>query len=107
MQPRLLNLNDLVTDVEQLLIRTLGEHVELITDLATDLGPVLADRGQVEQVLVNLAVNARDAMPEGGTLTLQTSNMRIDAAYAADRPEKLFSKPALLAKVLEILAAPA
>jgi len=84
-QPRLLNVSGLVADVQQLLIRTLGEHIELITHLADDLGPVLADRGQLEQVLVNLAVNARDAMPAGGTLTLETSNVQVDAAYAADR----------------------
>jgi PAS domain S-box-containing protein len=71
-QPRALNLSDVVNGVEQLLLRTLGEHVELITDLAGQLSPVLADPGQIEQVLVNLAVNARDAMPQGGKLTIQT-----------------------------------
>jgi hypothetical protein len=71
-QPRALNLSDVVNGVEQLLLRTLGEHVELITDLAGQLCPVLADPGQIEQVLVNLAVNARDAMPQGGKLTIQT-----------------------------------
>ncbi len=70
-QPRVLNINDVVTSVEQLLIRTLGEHVELITDLAGDLNPVLADPGQIEQVMVNLAVNARDAMPGGGKLAMK------------------------------------
>jgi two-component system, cell cycle sensor histidine kinase and response regulator CckA len=72
-QPRALNLSDVVNGVEQLLLRTLGEHVELITDLADRLCPVLADPGQIEQVLVNLAVNARDAMPQGGKLTIQTA----------------------------------
>ena len=86
-QPRVLNLNDVVADLEQLLVRTLGEHVELVTHRAEDLGTVLADRGQLEQVLVNLAVNARDAMPMGGTLTLETGNNQIDAAYAADRAD--------------------
>ncbi len=71
-QPRALNLSDVVNGVEQLLLRTLGEHVELITYLAGQLCPVLADPGQIEQVLVNLAVNARDAMPQGGKLTIQT-----------------------------------
>jgi CheY-like chemotaxis protein len=77
-----LDLNDVVTSVEQLLARTLGEHIELITDLAGGLEPVLADPGQIEQVLVNLAVNARDAMPRGGKLTIQTTNTIIDPAAA-------------------------
>ncbi len=84
-QPRLLNLNEMVTELEQLLVRTLGEHVELITDLADDIGSVLADRGQIEQVLVNVAVNARDAMPLGGMLTVETSTTEADAAYAGSR----------------------
>jgi two-component system, cell cycle sensor histidine kinase and response regulator CckA len=77
-QPRVLNVNDVVLSVEQLLIRTLGEHVELIADLAADLPPVLADPGQIEQVLVNLAVNARDAMPQGGKLIIRTASTSID-----------------------------
>ena len=86
-QPRVLNLNDLVTKVSQLLHRTLGEHVELAADLAADLSCVLADPGQIEQVLVNLAVNARDAMPAGGKLTIQTANVQVDEAYAALRAD--------------------
>ena len=77
-QPRVLNVNDVVLSVEQLLIRSLGEHVELIADLAADLPPVLADPGQIEQVLVNLAVNARDAMPQGGKLIIHTASTIID-----------------------------
>ena len=86
-QPRVLNLNDLVTEVRHLLHRTLGEHIELADDLAADLGSVLADPGQIEQVLVNLAVNARDAMPGGGKLTIQTANVQVDDAYAAPRAD--------------------
>jgi len=82
-QPRALNLNDIVAGVEQLLLRTLGEHVELITDLASDLPLVLADSGQIEQVLVNLAVNARDAMPGGGKLTIQTTSAQVGEPAAA------------------------
>ena len=83
-QPRVLDLNEVVTSVEQLLIRTLGEHVELVSDLAEDLESVLADPGQIEQVLVNLAVNARDAMPGGGKLIIETANTdRSDAEPAA------------------------
>jgi two-component system cell cycle sensor histidine kinase/response regulator CckA len=77
-QPRVLNVNEVVQNVEQLLIRTLGEHIELITDLAEDLRPVLADPGQIEQVLINLAVNARDAMPGGGKLAIHTANTSLD-----------------------------
>src|SRR6266702_3213984 len=84
-QPRVLNLNDMVASVEQLLQRTLGEHIELATELAGDLRLVLADAGQIELTLVNLAVNARDAMPSGGKLTIETANTDVDAVYAASR----------------------
>ena len=82
-RPRVLDLNYVITGVQELLDRSLGEHIELITTLAGDLWPVLADPGQLEQVLVNLAVNARDAMPGGGTLTIDTSNITVDAAASA------------------------
>jgi signal transduction histidine kinase/ActR/RegA family two-component response regulator len=85
-RPRVLDLTGVVLEMEQLLRRTLGEHVELETALAADLWPIMADYGQLEQVLVNLAVNARDAMPQGGTLTLDTENVAADDAYAAARP---------------------
>ncbi len=78
-QPRVLDLNQTVTDVEELLRRTIGADVLLRTDLAADLWPVLADPGQIEQVLVNLAVNARDAMRAGGTLSIDTANVIIGA----------------------------
>jgi PAS domain S-box-containing protein len=84
-KPRPLDLNDIIASVEQLLVRTLGEHVILRTSLAPGLCPVLADPGQIERVLVNLAVNARDAMPSGGTLMMQTSTADIDEAHSASR----------------------
>jgi hypothetical protein len=81
-----LDLNGVVSKVETLLRRTLGEHVELITHVASDLKAVRADRGQIEQILLNLAVNARDSMPNGGTLCIDTENFTVDRAYATRHP---------------------
>jgi signal transduction histidine kinase/CheY-like chemotaxis protein len=86
-RPQVLDLGKVIIGVEEMLRRTLGEHIELSTSLAGDLWPVLADPGQLEQVLVNLAVNARDAMPSGGTLTIDTSNITVDAATIAGGSE--------------------
>lgn len=83
-RPQVLNLNTVVLEVKQLLRRTLGEHIQLAPALANDLWHVLADPGQVEQVLVNLAVNARDAMPSGGALSIATANVTVDDD--TDRP---------------------
>jgi PAS domain S-box-containing protein len=84
--PEVLDVNAVVVEVESLLRRTLGEHVKLVTRAASDLKAVRADRGQVEQVLLNLAVNARDAMANGGTLTVVTENFTVDDAYAELHP---------------------
>ncbi len=80
LQPKMLNLNSVVTDINMMLRRLIGEDIELIMILEPQLGQVLADPGQLEQVILNLAVNARDAMPRGGKLTLQTANIELDGS---------------------------
>ena len=84
-RPRPINLNAVVADVEHLLRRTIGEDVELVTSLDPTLLPINADPGQIEQVLLNLAVNARDAMPTGGMLTIDTATVDIDDEFAGAR----------------------
>jgi two-component system cell cycle sensor histidine kinase/response regulator CckA len=84
LQPRVIDLNTSVSDIERLLKRLIGEDIELVTSLGKDLGSVKADPGQVEQVLVNLAVNARDAMPNGGRLVLETANVELDDTCTQD-----------------------
>lgn len=85
-KPEIIDFNAIVGEVDGLLRTTIGEHVELIMRCAPDLEHVLADRGQMEQVLLNLAVNARDAMPTGGTVIIDTDNFVVDDAYAALDP---------------------
>ncbi len=82
LQPEILDLNSVAVDAAQMLRRTMGGHVELVTRLDAELGSVEADRGQVEQVLMNLVVNARDAMPDGGTVTVETRNEERQRALA-------------------------
>jgi PAS domain S-box-containing protein len=84
-RPEVLDLNESVRGAGQLLRRTLGEHIELAITTEPGLWRVKADRGQLEQVLVNLAVNARDAMPGGGRLVIDTANTEVDEAYATSR----------------------
>jgi CheY-like chemotaxis protein len=78
LQPRIVDLNTIVVDTNKMLRRVIGDHIEVITVLGDDLGDVKADPGQVEQVLVNLALNARDAMSAGGTLTISTANVDVE-----------------------------
>jgi nitrogen-specific signal transduction histidine kinase len=83
-EPRLLNLNDVVESSEKMLRRLIGEDIDVQATLSSTPLTVLIDPGQLEQVMMNLAVNARDAMPTGGKLTLETANVTLDAEYARD-----------------------
>ncbi|MBV9775384.1 MAG: response regulator, partial [Gemmatimonadetes bacterium] len=88
LDPRVLDLNSVIASTDRLLRRLLGEDIDITTEFAPGLGPVRADPGRIEQVLVNLAVNARDAMPEGGRLTITTADVHLAGAdalrYAAE-----------------------
>lgn len=89
LQPVVIDLNSLLEDLEKMLRRLIGEDIELALCLQEGLWPVRVDPGQMEQVLLNLVVNARDAMPRGGKLTIETANVVLDAAAVASRPELL------------------
>jgi len=96
LQPRVLDLNGVVAEMGKMLPRLIGEHIEYSFSPDTNLSPVKADPGQIEQVILNLAVNARDAMPKGGKLSVRTANLSIDEAEAMKRPPMIPGKYALL-----------
>jgi two-component system cell cycle sensor histidine kinase/response regulator CckA len=87
LQPQRLDLNRVVGHMDKMLRRIIGEDIDLVTVLGPELGTVTADPGQIEQVVMNLAVNARDAMPQGGKLTIETADVDLDEAYAQQHLE--------------------
>lgn len=97
LSPRVLDLNEVVSGVEKMLRRVLGEDVELRILLRENLHRCKIDPGQLEQILMNLVVNARDAMPTGGQLTIETANASLDEAYVAEHPEATVGPHAVLA----------
>jgi len=84
LQPKIIDLNAIVLGLDKLLGRLMGEHIEMVTRCGANVGHVKADPAQVEQVIMNLVVNARDAMPKGGRLTVETVNVELDSTYARD-----------------------
>ncbi len=86
LQPKILNLNEMITDLEKMLLRLIGEDIQLITNLDPNLGQVKADPGQIDQVILNLSVNGRDSMPNGGKLIISSRN--IDIASTKEGPLK-------------------
>jgi PAS domain S-box-containing protein len=97
LSPRVINLNDVVLNLDSLLRRLIGEDIEVLTVPANDLGSVKADPGQIEQVIMNLALNSRDAMPDGGKLTLETANATLDETYARQHQPVIPGRYAMLA----------
>jgi PAS domain S-box-containing protein len=87
MKPRVIDLNNLIHEMEDMLRRLIGADIKFVINLGVDLGTIKADPGQIEQVIMNLAVNARDAMHHGGTMTIETLNTMIDHKFKNDYPE--------------------
>jgi|GEM_PF-463358 len=87
LQPEVININEVISNIEKMLRRLISENIELVIDLSPDVGQIQADQGQLEQIIINLAINARDAMPKGGQLTIQTANIELGDDDAARFPE--------------------
>src|SRR5207245_10565597 len=84
LRPKILDLNAIVVNLDQLLRRLMSESIEMKTFVSKDVGAIKADPGQIEQVIMNLVVNARDALPNGGRIVIETSNVDLDSAYTRD-----------------------
>jgi two-component system cell cycle sensor histidine kinase/response regulator CckA len=97
LQPRVINLNSIVADMEKMLRRLIGEDIQLVTRTAPNLGSVKADPTQVEQIVMNLVVNARDAMPRGGELIIETANVELDQDYASQHDGVIAGRYVMLA----------
>jgi signal transduction histidine kinase len=97
LRPSIVDLATVVRNVEPLLRRLLGERIHLVAETAPDVWPVLVDASQIESIIVNLAINARDAMESGGTLTIETSNIELDNEYVRTHPEVIPGEYAMLA----------
>jgi two-component system cell cycle sensor histidine kinase/response regulator CckA len=97
LQPRAMNLNSVVEEMANLIPRLIGEDIELVVRSSADLGTIRADASQMEQIIMNLAVNSRDAMPKGGRFTIETSNVELDNLYRAAHPVVQPGKYVLLA----------
>ena len=101
LQPKVLDLNTVVTDIDKMLARLIGEDIEMIAFPDPKLGRVKADPGQIEQVIMNLAINARDAMPQGGKLIIQTSNVSLEDSYTSKRSLNLKPGPYVMLAVTD------
>jgi two-component system, cell cycle sensor histidine kinase and response regulator CckA len=101
LQPRVTDLNRIVEEMDRMLRRLIGEDIELVTACAPDLGCVEADPGQIEQVIANLVVNARDAMPDGGRLVIETANGNVDVELAQTHPAEIAPGPHVVLSVTD------
>src|SRR5262249_6006177 len=97
MEPRVFDVNATVADMDKMLRRLIGEDIDLVSLPGPGLRAIKADPGQIEQVIMNLAVNARDAMPKGGKLTVETRNLKFDAPHLTTHPEVRPGRYVLLA----------
>jgi two-component system, cell cycle sensor histidine kinase and response regulator CckA len=96
LQPKIIDLNEIVSGIDKLLRRLIGADVELVTVAGRHLGRTKVDPGQVEQIIMNLVVNARDAMPAGGKITIETANVELDETYASEHPEVVAGRHVML-----------